>query len=349
MQWCEVPGADWAAGLVHQNGSAELKDWNSQTWDITLKYVKANLQYIDIFLCYLYPQQINMPAIAEIKRLGIPCINFYCDNVRQFTKVPKEFKAFDLVWVPEHEALEMYKQEGVNFINLPMPMWVDEKYRNALAPEVGPEISFIGTKDILRENLLGQAINKGLNISVRGAGWIPETIVSAPAQNSIKQKIVNQLNFIKQHGIKSYAIKNLHAVQKPQRFLVDDTHILPKPDFEAYVAITQGSSITLGINRVPTFKALNTQPLIYSRLRDIEAPMLGACYLTEYCKGLNLLYDLDNEVCTYKTVDELIHKARMLLNDKKKRDTMRLKARKKALEEHSIPASLQKLKAAIFK
>jgi hypothetical protein len=48
------------------------------------------------------------------------------------------------------------------------------------------------------------------------------------------------------------------------------------------------------------------QPNTYSRLRDIEAPMLGACYLTEQTEGLECLYDIGNEIEIYKDPESFI-------------------------------------------
>ncbi|TFF40861.1 glycosyltransferase family protein [Mucilaginibacter psychrotolerans] len=349
MQWLEVPDADWAEGLVHSQGSHELTSWSDEIWDKTLLYIKENRKKIGVFLCYLYPQQINEAVIAEIKRLGIPCINFYCDNVRHFTKVPREFKVFDWLWVPEYEALDMYRRAGINHIHLPMPMWVERTHREGVIHEHPNLVTFIGSKDVLRQNLLGEAISKGLDITVRGAGWLPEAKTQTVIQNSLSQKIANQFSFIQQHGLKGYAIRNLQQFNQPAAYAVDDTHIEAKPDHQEYIQFTQSSAVTLGINRVPTFKRFDTNPLTYSRLRDIEAPMLGACYLTEYCEGLDLLYEPEKEICTYRTADELVQQANRLLKDKARRDALRAAGQKRALAEHSIPASLQKLKAAIFK
>ena len=69
MTYLEVPDADWAEGLTYADNSQELHDWKEKTWHLTLQYIKANLQKIDIFLSYLYPKQIDTAAIQEIKKL----------------------------------------------------------------------------------------------------------------------------------------------------------------------------------------------------------------------------------------------------------------------------------------
>lgn len=348
MSYIEVPEVDWSEGLVYDEGSAALQNWQEQSWQATINYVKANRQNIDIFLTYLYPKQINTDTIAQIRKMGIPCVNFYCDNIREFKTVPAKFRIFDLIWVPEYEALAMYSKAGVKHINLPMPMWVEPELRQRTQLREQPGVSFIGSKDMLRENLLGQAIQKGLPLSVRGAGWLAQGTAPVFVPGSVYQKLINQVNFVKQQGLSGLAIKGLQQLNKLPVTPVADDHIFPSPDFGEYINITQSSMVTLGINRVPTFKRTHNKPLTYSRLRDIEAPMLGACYLTEYCEGINHFYDTDNEINVYRTVDELVQKATELLSNKEKRDKLRINGQQRALNHHAIPSSLQKIKRAIF-
>jgi len=348
MQLLEVPDVDWAEGLMYSEGSEQLKKWRDDVWEKTLKFVRQNLKNIDIFLTYLYPKQIDENAINEIKKLGIPCVNFYCDNIREFRSVPKQFKAFDLVWVPEYEAIPMYRKAGTAFINLPMPMWVEPRLRNSINPLEETKVSFIGSKDILREHLLSEVIGLGLDISIRGSDWMATKKVAPMLKNSAYKKLTNQFAFINEHGIKGWLIKNSRRGDLPPS-AISPEHIFPKPGFDEYISLTQNSAITIGINRVPTFKQSNTHPLVYSRLRDIEAPMLGACYVTEHCEDVENLYELGKDILTYQTAAELVEKCNELLKDKVKRDQLRENGRKKALSELSIPALLTKLQVAIFK
>jgi len=348
MSYIEVPEVDWAEGLVYEEGSVALQNWQERSWQATINYIKVNRQNIDIFLSYLYPKQILAKAIEQIRKMGIPCVNFYCDSVREFKTVPAKFRIFDLIWVPEYEALPLYRKARVKHINLPMPMWVEPQLRcRTLLHEI-PGVSFIGSKDILRENLLGQAIQKGLPVSVRGAGWLAQSAAPVFVPGSAYQKLINQVNFVKQQGGSALAIKGLQQLNKLPFIPVNDDHIFLSPDFDEYINITQHSMVTLGINRVPTFKRTHNNPLTYSRLRDIEAPMLGACYLTEYCEGIEQLYDTDNEINVYRTVEELVQKGMELLGNKEKRDKLRINGQQRVLNDHAIPSSLKKIKKAIF-
>src|SRR5690606_14873934 len=121
--------------------------WKEITWQKTLEYIKINRP--DIFLSYLYPKQIDINAINEIKKLGIPCVNFFCDHIREYKSLPKEFHVFDLNWVPEHEALDLYKKNDLAYIHLPMPMWVAPNLRT-VNQHHNSEITFIGSCDVQR-------------------------------------------------------------------------------------------------------------------------------------------------------------------------------------------------------
>jgi len=101
--------------------------------------------------------------------------------------------------------------------------------------------------------------------------------------------------------------------------------------------------VVIGMNRVPSIRASNRHPLTYSRLRDIEAPMLGACYLTEWTNGLAELYDVGTEIETYRTVDEFCLKLDELKRDKGRRRHMRESAQRRALSELSTHHSLLRI------
>jgi spore maturation protein CgeB len=105
--------------------------------------------------------------------------------------------------------------------------------------------------------------------------------------------------------------------------------------------------ITLGINRYPSFRFPLVKPDTYSRLRDIEAPMLGACYLTEWTEGIDELYDTQNEIAVYRNEAELINKIAELRADHDTRKKLKANGQKRALEKHSIPASLAKIKSKL--
>jgi hypothetical protein len=302
-QWLECPDTDWAFGLVPKTQNEHIV-WKIETWGKTITWLKNNK--VDLFLSYLYPQQIDVQAIKEIQKAGIPCINFFCDHVRQFTKLPDEFKVFDLNWVPEFKALKLLEQLN--------------------------------------------AIDSDLPLALYGNGWVEKRDTSDQRYTenyTLKKKIQFNLKFISDQGFKAFIRKfnNRTITDNVSSSLGLKIHNMPT--FNEYNALTSGSMVTLGINRYPSFRFPISQPDTYSRLRDIEAPMLGACYLTEWTDGIEELYDIENEICVYKTAVDLSKQIKALLNDPERRTILKIMVQKKDLNSHSIPNSLKKMKCSL--
>jgi hypothetical protein len=348
-QWVECPDADWAYGLVPKS-STEHENWKNETWKKTVNWIKENS--VDLFISYLYPQQIDAKSIKEIQQMGIPCINFFCDHVREFTSIPSEFKIFDLNWVPEFKAIKMYKKAGYPYINLPMPMWVDPMER-VYKEEINNQITFIGSIDNQRIMLLSQLIkaNPNLPLAIYGSGWSnnekEEISNNVIPKNNILKKCINSIEFIKSQGL----IPLFRKITEPATYNNEKNSLAPyikaKPSFAEYNKLSSQSMVTLGINRYPSYRYPFLQPDTYSRLRDIEAPMLGACYLTEYTEGIEELYDIGTEIIVYKSATDLNAQLQKLSSDNEKRIQLKINGQKRALNSHHVGASINKIIQAL--
>ena len=338
-EWVECADADWAQGLVPTN-EEKLKAWRDEIWEMTVSSLKK--KPVDMFLSYLYPHMIDMDAILEIKKMGIPCVNFFCDHLRDFKKLPIAFSVFDLNWVPEYRALDLYKKAGYPFINLPMPMWVSPELRTIQQEK--SDLTFIGSKDIQRQLLFEKivALWPEVPLKIYGKTWDEDNSFQplSAVTYTLKKKMQNQVDFIFKNGMLSYARKLTHARFLKNMSLSLKSKVKAAPDFAAYNQLIGSSLITLGVNRYPSFDFSLFKPDTYSRLRDIEAPMLGACYLTEWTTGIDELYDIGKEIETYREERELIEKAKELMADKGRRQSLKYHGQQKALAKHSIPASL---------
>jgi hypothetical protein len=349
-QWCEAANVDWSEGLVYAD-KCSLELWHAHTWERTLDQIKElhRRTPIDLFLSYLFPKQVNVNAINEIRRLGIPCVNFFCDNVREFTCVPECFKVFDLHWVPEFKALALYRKARLAYLHAPMPMWTPLEHRVWDHPETYG-VSFIGSRDILREELLARVIKLGVGLEIRGAGWEPERIggsLNPLGSKGLLKTLSNQAAFLKDNGFKTWRNKlYAKAHRRPDSNLFVGV-VRRRPDAAEYIEVTQKSVVTLGVNRYPSFRHKLSSPDTYSRLRDIEAPMLGACYLTEWTEGLDQLYELGDEIETYCTAEEMVWKIEELKANSARRRELRRKGQRRAFADHSIGKSLSKIASAL--
>jgi len=344
-KWVECPDVDWALGRVPKTKQAQLK-WKEDAWEKTVNYLKANP--VDLFLSYLYPEQIDTTAIAQIKQIGIPCVNFFCDHIRDFVTLPKEFSVFSLNWVPEYKAIQQYKKSGYPYINLPMPMWVDPQCR-IIQSEVYSQITFIGSKDIQRYLLFEDIVRQRpeIQLAIYGSGWQNIASSSPITDYGFDKKLIFQIQLLKKYGVKGYMEKLRSRKYTGEISNALQTKLHGIPPANEYNQLTAGSMITLGVNRYPSYHFPLFKPDTYSRLRDIEAPMLGTCYLTEWTEGIDSLYDIGNEIETYNTVAELLQKTDELQKDAAKRKSLRLNGQKRALTNHSIPMSLGKIQHSL--
>jgi hypothetical protein len=346
IECVEVPGVDWVAGIVYPPGK-ELDSWRARTWQITMDFVRREhaRKPLDFFLSYFYPQQICREAIIELKRMGIPCVNFFCDNFRLFNRVPEEFRVFDLNWVPEYQSVGLYRDAGLKFIHAAMPCWVPPEQRTYDHND-SLGVSFIGSPDALRLRLLGEAIHGGVDINIYGIGWRGEFAPAhAPTKTTI-QLVKNQWVDIRRFGMRSWLLKVdkfFNTLPPPQAIPVERLLGGLAPASAELIKVMQQSTVTLGINRVATHYHSCRSVVTYSRLRDIEAPMMGACYLTEWARDLEQLYDLGVEIETYRTVDEMKGKVEMLLADNGKRKAMRQRGQARALHDHSVGRTLKRI------
>lgn len=353
-RWVEAEGVDWAEALSHAPGSEELRAWRERTWPATVAEVRRALNSggADIFLAYLYPQMVDHGAIQDIRAMGVPCVNYFCDNVREFVRVPDEFRGFDLHWVPELKATRMYAAAGWPFVHAAMPTWVPPAQRTCDHAETYG-VSFIGSRDAQREVLFARALELGATIELRGAGWAADGATAGARLggsgewDGVLRTARNQIPFVRRHGIAGLLRK---AAWKARPRVGDATfapHVRPRPDAREYIEITQGSRVTLGVNRYPSYRYPFDRPDTYSRGRDVEAPMMGACYLTEWTEELEIMYDLGREIETYRTADDMVDKIRSLEGDPVRRRRLRCAGQRRALAEHSVPASLERVRVAL--
>ena len=90
------------------------------------------------------------------------------------------------------------------------------------------------------------------------------------------------------------------------------------------------SKIVLGVGTVghcSDFYAL--------KMRDFDGPMSGSFYLTHDNPDLYRLYDIGNEIATYRTVEECVNRVRYYLEHDKEREDIARRGRERAVREHT--------------
>ncbi len=202
---------------------------------------------------------------------------------------------------------------------------------------------FLGSADILRRELLAAAIGLGADVAARGVGWMEQFNPprSPGVHQPLSQLLANQTKSSAKARIVALARKAESIVHPFFGGTVPLEKVGPPVSREEYIRFTREAVVTIGINRVPSARRSNWKPLRYSRLRDIEAPMMGACYLTEWTEGIPSLYELGSEVESYRTPDELCWKLLELQSDPERRKLMSARAQSRVLSDPHGGAELR--------
>jgi hypothetical protein len=83
------------------------------------------------------------------------------------------------------------------------------------------------------------------------------------------------------------------------------------------------------------------------RLRDFEAPMCRACYVTGHTDEIAEFYEVGKEIDTYRSEEELVDKVRFYLGHTAAADKLREAGYQRAVRDHTWAQRFQQLFAEI--
>ncbi|MCC7518165.1 MAG: glycosyltransferase [Verrucomicrobiae bacterium] len=294
---------------------------------------------LDLIFTYFWEFQVDAAGMRAITDLGIPTVNFFCDNVREFSSVEPLVRSFTLNWVPEVGALPLYRRAGAPHVHLPMSA-SPSRFPFEERPEKR-RVVFIGSADVVRRHLLDQVRDR-LPLRVGGEGWAPAATGEGAPSGAPRRSFADLAGTLASHAARVLRhgprAEWNHFEQKRVELRLAGRFADLALDTRKSSAMLEAfwdSAVTLGINRFPTPEAPLERPRCYSRLRDLEAPMAGAAYLTERTEDLPHLFEEGKEVLAYRTADELVAQAERMLEDPALRRRLRREGRRRALAEHT--------------
>jgi spore maturation protein CgeB len=306
---------------------------------------------IDLFLSYFYNSHFDPLAFDDLDRLGIPSVNFFCNAIFQFDWVADIAPKATFSWHPEKETQKHYLKAGAN------PVWVQmgadpDVYHPV--PEVArlPKACFVGQRYCDRDRWLASLVRHGVPVDIYGVGWLPqrngtvtkqvvtshETGVrhtSKPGTISAYLAVVREnigkngwlgggVRTLKQ-SVYTIQSRRLHSSLQPyaKEWAKDLSEVFAK-----YEVVLNFSNVWAD--------GRSGSPLIpWVRLRDFEAPMSRACYLTGYTDEIAEFYELGKEIDTYKGPEELIEKTHYYLKHPAEAEKLRQAGYRRAKRDHT--------------
>ena len=161
--------------------AAELEA-RARTTEQILAEVAAAKQHggVDLFLSYFYNSHFDPAGFDELRRLGVPSINFYCNSIYQFELVAGVAAKADISWHAERDARDSYLAVGAR------PVWVQMGADPAVNRPAGvaarmPAACFVGQNYADRDRWMAALIRGGVPVVIYGPGWGAASVPSASA------------------------------------------------------------------------------------------------------------------------------------------------------------------------
>lgn len=323
---CNIIKFDWelpySVNERDQVLSKTLNEKNNRLLDEIKKNNKK--KKIDIFLSAYDRRWVKAETIEKIKELGIFTINYNCDDINAFDRIEELVQIYDLNWTNQLGAIKKYKKKNARYFYTPFGANpnIYRKYR--LKKEF--DVTFVGRNMGYREELIQFLVDEGMEVRVWGIKW-PHTIIQL-ARNFIYTAKITKGHYLKKQ------IKN--SLWYLENFDISKKIFSPSLSYEDLIKMYSRSTINLNFSggldeKMYDFKNANKS----MKLRDIEATMSGAFYLTEWSKEIEKLFKVGYEIDCYKNKNELLEKCKYYLEKPKKAKAIGEAGRNRALKDYT--------------
>jgi hypothetical protein len=290
---------------------------------------------VDLFYGYFYSSVVYPETIDLIRKSGVPTVNFSCNNVHQFDLVRDIAPCFDVCVVPEQAAQMDFQAVGSRPVRIQLAA-NPRVYRPLPLPRTY-DVTFVGQRYADRAELLGHLYASGVAVRAWGAGWQARKRLDV-AQLKAGLALVEDERW---DGVRRLVRQRLARSESAGATdtLVDnhvDTSDFGGPRLlqRDLVAMFSRSRLSLGFATAGDSHR-SARRLTHLRLREFEAPMSGALYLTEHQSELAEYFTPGAEVLTYTDADDLLDKARFYLAHQETAERIRRAGFERARREHT--------------
>jgi spore maturation protein CgeB len=290
----------------------------------------------DLFFAYLMDGMVETGVIDEIRKTGVPTCNFSCNNTHQFYLVAELSLHFDYNLHSEKDAREKFLAIGANPVWWPMA--ANPRYYKPYDVPRTIDVSFVGANYAKRPYYIWNLLENGIDVHVYGPGW-------SKSQGGFKVRLIQPLRRVRtwflalasvstdERALYSAQVACLAFCDRLLRKYEKNLHS-PVSDEEMVLKHSE-SRISLGFLEVFNRHDPSGITKQHVHLREFEAPMSGALYITGFCEELEEFYEPDKEVVIYRNEYELLNKVRYYLSRPVEAERVRQAGTKRAQECHT--------------
>jgi spore maturation protein CgeB len=300
---------------------------------------------VDLFFGYLYSSVVYPETIDVIRQSGVPTVNFSCNNVHQFDLVRDIAPRFDVCVVPERGALADFHAVGARPLRIQLAA-NPRVYRPYPEPRMY-DVTFVGQRYADRADFLGHLHRHGIDVRAWGAGWQPRKRLDA-AHARAALALIEDERF---DGIRRLVLSRIapHTRTRNGHPRAEvDTSPFGGPRLLQLDLIKMFSQSRMSLGFATAGEShLADKRLTHLRLREFEAPMSGALYLTEDQPELAEYFEPGTELLTYTNQDDLLDKARYYLSHQEQSERIRHAGLQRARADHTWQHRFRELFAAL--
>jgi spore maturation protein CgeB len=300
---------------------------------------------VDLFYGYFYSSVVYPETIDLIRQSGVPTVNFSCNNVHQFDLVRDIAPHFDLCVVPERAALADFESVGARPIRIQLA--ANPRVYHPLPEPRLYDVTFVGQRYADRADFLSYLHDNGVDVRAWGAGWTPHKRLDiAHARAAVALIEDERMDGIRRMLRRRFARRASHAASTPPTTSAPPGYGAPRLLQGDLVKLFSQSRLSLGFATAGD-SHLSNQRLTHLRLREFEAPMSGALYLTEDQPELHEYFEPGKELLTYTDRHDLLETARYYLAHQEQSERIRRAGWQRALHEHTWQHRFRELFAAL--
>ena len=297
----------------------------------------------DLFFGYFYSSVVYPETIQHIRQSGVPTVNFSCNNVHQFDLVRDIAPYFDLCWVPEQAAQPEFSRVGARPVRIQLAA-NPRVYRPCPTARMY-DVTFVGQRYADRADLLCHLHSNGLDVRAWGAGWQTQkrldlaqlkaglALIEDERLDGVRRMLRQRVSRWQAGALapNDSRAKTESAVQSQV-----DTSAFGGPRLLQHDLVRMFSQSRLSLGFATAGESHKSQKrLTHLRLREFEAPMSGALYLTEHQPELAEYFTPGQDVLTYSDKDDLLDKARYYLVHQEQAERIRRAGYLKSIREHT--------------
>ena len=290
---------------------------------------------VDLFFGYFYSSVVYPETIDQIRQSGVPTVNFSCNNVHQFDLVRDIAAHFDVCVVPEQAAQRDFHAVGARPVRIQLAA-NPRVYRPVPVPRTY-DVTFVGQRYADRADLLRLLHTHGVGVRAFGAGWQARKKLDLAQLKAglalFEDERLDGVRRLVRQRLRPTPVAGTQASSSPESV---DTSAFGGPRLLQHELVTMFSRSRLSLGFATAGDShRSAKRLTHLRLREFEAPMSGALYLTEQQAELAEYFTPGAEVLTYADGGDLLEKARWYLDHQEQSERIRRAALERARREHT--------------